>query len=364
MPEVNMVSNTEGSHLDELKTLFYLNATRLIIVSPFLASNFKKLLEEFNFDNIESIELVTTLKPKDPEQLTKPYLLKEYFEYFKNKHPKIKIQLHVDNYLHGKIYISTNKENHIAILGSANFTRNGLCKNHEWGVKLNDYDVICNIIEDLFNSIEYPDVTYNQIKKACLFADHYRKEYPEWIKKPDIVSDILETIYAVDDSSNTEPKYFLKPIGHSESPVLLEDQRDFSDLHQDLHFSKKRPKGVGKGDIVITVAVGGGALLSYFKVTGALHQATDDEIAVDLWKERWPWYMEGRNQSEKFSREWWVHNIQRRDALNEFLKNNPKIPVTFAGGYNLGTLNRGNDKVRITKEFGDFLISKIENSVT
>ena len=79
--------------------------------------------------------------------------------------------------------------------------------------------------------------------------------------------------------------------------------------------------------------------------------------------ERWPWYMEGRNQSPDFSRQWWVYNLQRKDALNEFLEKYPSVPVTAAGGFNLGTLNMGNDKVRITKEFGDFLISKIEASI-
>ena len=95
MPEINMVSNTIGSHLEELKCLFQLNATRLLIVSPFLATDFKGLLAEFDFNNIESIELVTTFKPKDPEQLTKPYLLKDYFEYFINNYPEIKVKLHV-----------------------------------------------------------------------------------------------------------------------------------------------------------------------------------------------------------------------------------------------------------------------------
>ena len=30
------------------------------------------------------------------------------------------------------------------------------------------------------------------------------------------------------------------------------------------------------------------------------------------------------------------------------------MPVTEAGGFGLGTLNYGGDKVRITKEFGNF----------
>lgn len=360
MADLKVISNSKGNHLDDLRALFQSSANRLIIVSPFLASNIVELLNEFSFDNIEKIELVTTFKPNDAEQLSKPEVLKEFYDYFKGKYPAIVIKIHVDNYLHGKLYISIMGPTRSLILSSANFTRNGLCNNHEWGLRVNDDNIIDAIIDDLFNSIEYPDVTYTQIKRACLFADQYKRLHPEWTKKPAVSSDILESVYSDNDTSNTEPQYFLKPVGVTESPILLEDQQDFSDIHQNLHFSKKKPKGVRKGDILITVAVTAGSLLSYFKVTGGLQEVTEDEIRRDEWKERWPWYMEGRNQSPKFGGQWWIHNIQRKNALSEFLDKYPDVAVTYAGGYNLGTLNFGADKVRITKEFGDFLISKIE----
>jgi hypothetical protein len=72
--------------------------------------------------------------------------------------------------------------------------------------------------------------------------------------------------------------------------------------------------------------------------------------------------MEGRNQSVSFGKRWWVYDLKRNNLLKEFLANFPNTPVTFAGGFSLGTINMGNDKVRITKEFGDFLISKIEEN--
>ncbi len=359
MPDISMVANSEDNHLDALKNLFIRQANRLLIVSPYLAKNLESLLNEFNFDNIQSIELITTFKANNPEQLSKPIILKTYFDFFSSKYPDIKIKLHIDNLLHGKIFISTTEDTHIAILGSANFTRNGLCNNHEWGVLIKENKVIDNIIEDLYNSIEYEDVTYNQIKKSCLFADQFERDNIGWNKQPGVTSDFLKTVYSVEDSQNVEPKYFLKPIGVTSDPVLLEDRKDYSDIHQNLHFSKKKPSGVRKGDIVITFGVGGGSLLSYFKVTGGLEYATDDEIKKDVWKERWPWYMEGRNQAPDFSKRWWEYNLQIYALLDQFLDENPSIPVTKAGGYGLGTLNFGSDKVRISKEFGDFLINNI-----
>nr|WP_320014441.1 phospholipase D family protein [uncultured Desulfobacter sp.] len=363
MSNIKMISNSDGAHLDELKKLFQSHSDKVVIVSPFLAKNIQDLLSEFSFKKTQEIELITSLKPSDPEQLTKPGTLKQFFDYFKNTYPNINVKIHIDNQLHGKIYITIKGTTYSMILGSANFTRNGLSNNHEWSVKIADDVLIENIVEDIFSSIEYPDVTYHQISKACLFAEQYEKQHPEWIKKPNVHSDILKAIYSVENDKNPNPQYFLKPIGHSESPVLLKEQRNFSDLHQNLHFSKKKPKGVKKGDIVITTAVGPGSLLSYFKVTGGLHQVKQNEIDKEPWKARWPWYMEGRNLSTQFGKEWWMHNIRRQDALNEYLNKFPDIPVTYAGGFTLGTINRGNDKVKITKEFGEFLISKINRCI-
>ena len=98
------------------------------------------------------------------------------------------------------------------------------------------------------------------------------------------------------------------------------------------------------------------------RVTGGLQHIESSEIENEPWKERWPWYLEGRNQSQSFGSKWWVFNIQRNVVLDEYLVSKPNTPVTQAGGFSLGTLNMGNDKVRITKEFGDFLIDKIVNA--
>jgi hypothetical protein len=47
--------------------------------------------------------------------------------------------------------------------------------------------------------------------------------------------------------------------------------------------------------------------------------------------------------------------------LNEYRGAYPDAPVTIAGGFFLGTLNMGSDKVQITKEFAEFLIAKIQD---
>jgi HKD family nuclease len=148
-----------------LKKLISSNTDRLVIASPFLASDIATLLREFSFQKIQKFELITTFKPKDPEQLTKPFILKNLFEYFAENCPKTKLRVHVDNALHGKIYIVTKENSREMIVSSANFTRNGLSNNHEWGLAINDDEVIDNVITDLFDAIEYQDITYIQIKR-------------------------------------------------------------------------------------------------------------------------------------------------------------------------------------------------------
>ncbi|WP_444936536.1 phospholipase D-like domain-containing protein [Microbulbifer sp. JMSA004] len=354
------ISNIENNHLLKLQELFALKSNRIVIISPYLESDIPSLLSEFDFSHTGQIDLITTFKPSDKEQLTKPEKLKAFFEFFQENYPTIKIKLHVDNSLHAKVYIRVGPERPEMIITSANFTKNGLIYNNEWGYSVTNKKEVQSLLEAIFSNIEYTDITYHQIKKAASFSEQYSSSNPEWIESPQVTSDILSVIYSSEDKSNKNPKYFLKPIGTSESPVTLEEQRDFSDLHQNLHFSKKKPKGVRKGDVVITTAVGAGSILAYFKVTGGLEHVTEHEISLEGWKERWPWYMEGKNQSIKFSSEWWVHNLRRQEILDEFNQTHTEIPVTVAGGFSLGTLNMGNDKVQITEEFALFIIDKIK----
>lgn len=284
-------------------------------------------------------------------------------EYCSANHPTVKVKIHKNNSLHGKTYVLTNENEHSAIITSANFTHNGLKNNHEWGVYLSHSEQLDNLVDEIVEAIEYRELTVIQLRKALQFAEQYQSQKAWKVNITEANIDILPIVYSSESTSDKEPLYFLKPIGTRDYPVLLEDRADYSDLHQNLHFSKKKPKGVTKGDVVITTGVGCGALLSYFNVTGSLFHVSDEEVANEHWKERGPWFMEGQNRSPHFGGTWWKHNIKRKDALEEFCQRYPNAPVTSSGNFSLGTLNFGNDKVQITKEFGEFLISKIENRI-
>lgn len=357
-----IISNQrKNGHLEAIRTLFDASTRRAIIASPYLSSNAADLLGAINITVVDRFDLITTFKPNDPEQITKPFQIKEVFDFINGLERKIEFRLWIDNQLHGKVYIALADSHAAMIVSSANLTHNGLKDNHEWGVHLSDQEQIDLVAEALFESIDYSEVTETQIKRACLFADQYKRDRSEGFKAPDFSElDILEDCYKDHSGDSIETKYWLKPYGTTEYPITLEGQQDFSALHQNLHFSKRPPKSVRKGDIVITTAVGAGSILSYFRVTGPLESVSDSMLEHEPHLERWPWYMEGRNQSREFGACWWEHNLSRHDLLKEFVDAHPDKAVTFVGGKTLGTLNRGSDKVRITPEFAHFIIERIE----
>ncbi|MGL1919792.1 MAG: phospholipase D family protein [Hyphomicrobiales bacterium] len=352
-----LTSNIVENHKDSVQKILSECDDGFVIVSPFLASKMDSFLDEFDFSGVQRLDMITTFKGRDVEQLTKPFQLRNFLNYFKNNYPKMKVYIHINNKLHGKLYISAALIKKM-IVTSANFTMNGMHKNHEWGVVVEDPDIVKEALEEVLESIEYPELTLNQLNKACMFAEANIKVNPDWEQKIKITSDILKSVYSDADPQNDDPQYFLKPIGHTKKPITLDGRENFSNLHQELHFAK-RPSGVRKGDFIITTAVGAGSLLSYFRVTGGIQEVTRKQLENNLELKRWPWFVEGRNNSVKFGKAWWLHNIRRQDILEEFKNLYPGTTVTFVGGFGLGTIKMGNDKVRISQEFGKFLINRI-----
>lgn len=357
-----LLSNNNKIQLEQLCEMIKGCDGRFIIVSPYLAKDLDKFLKAFDFSSVNEVDLITTFKPNDIEQVTKPFQIRRYFQYFSSQHPNIQARVSIDNSLHGKLFFGLGSAKRL-ILTSANFTNNGLRNNNEWGVLISDESMIEQALDEVFEEIDYPDVTRYQIDRACQFSEVYLTNHPEWTVEHDIPSNILEEVYSDSSSANTDVKYFLKPIGDSKLPITLEDTTDFAALHQDLHFSTKKPKGVRKGDVLITVAVGAGSLLGYFNVTSGLRFASPAQQKEHSWMQRWPWYVEGRNQNREFSAEWNRYNLRSQDLLSEFRERNPKESITHTGGSTLGTLNFGSDKVRLSEPFAEFLISKMDTCV-
>ena len=164
-----IISNTSSTHLAFIKDLFASCSGRVVIASPFLAQSVKDLLKKFTFSNVKEMTIITTFKTDNLEQLSKPFQLKDFFEFFMENYPHVKINIHISNGLHGKIYACINEKCSSLVITSANFTNNGLLHNDEWGYLVDNESEISYIIDDLYSTIDYFEVTYNQIKERVFF---------------------------------------------------------------------------------------------------------------------------------------------------------------------------------------------------
>lgn len=359
---MEITSNIESNHGKLVAELISDTSNELFFVSPFITSDFEDLFKDVDFSKVESITLVTTLKKNDQDQITKPKSLKSFYKLVKVKCPEAKVKIHIDNSLHGKIYIFKKNDSQKAVVTSANLTYSGFYKNHEWGVLIDDSEAIAQLENEVLECIDYPDITESLVDRLLMFSEQYQRDNPDWVNVATPSSDILDDVYNQGANNNDSPRYWLKPVGVSSKPILKKDQEDFSDLHQNLDFSIKGVGAIRAGDIVITTAVGCGCLLSYFQITGSPKEATHEEKQQSPWKERWPWHIEGRNLSTGYGSHWWEYDLDRKLLLEAFLEQYPNETVTGAGARSLGTLNFGSDKVEITKVFADYLILAIDKT--
>lgn len=119
-----------------------------------------------------------------------------------------------------------------------------------------------------------------------------------------------------------------------------------------LHFSKTRPSGVKKNDILICYAVGHSNILSIYKVKSEIK-------STGIENDRWPYYVVGENLTPYYGQNWNKQDITITNQKNE-VKKLGKFLVTPSGAENTyGSLMRGADKLRLTPEFGEYLVNKI-----
>ena len=155
-----------------------------------------------------------------------------------------------------------------------------------------------------------------------------------------------------------ENRYWLKPIGVSESPIT--EDRIFNNQFLDLHFAVS-PNSVRKNDILIAYGIGAKRILGVFKATTNGIEMTLEEQEEEEWTKRWPYYVESENLTPSFGENWMKHNLYASDLVEEFLNNNIEKHITFKGGNTLGALNFKKDKIRLSNEFAEFIILKINN---
>ena len=338
---------TRDNHLFHLNKLFY-NAKRIYIISPFITSN----LSLFDFSALKALQkitIVTTLKSFDKDQYSKVAYFKELYTIFNSKN--IEFDILIDNSLHGKIFIAEEDQNNLqAIVTSANFTDSGLRINNEWGILINDYSEINKIKTEIIKKVKYKALNENSV-------DAFLSKIKE-VPKPDVKENPItlnlsllfeerDNYFELEDNVT----FWLKPIGVTND--IIPTTSKFDEIDSDLHFSKLKPKGVKKGDVLICYAVGHLNILSIYRVTS-------DVKNTDKATDRWPYYVIGENLTPNYGRKWFSQRITITNQKNVFLQQG-LFNITPSGKNSFGSLMKGADKLRLTKEFGIYLLDKIAN---
>ena len=354
---INNLSSTDN-HSKRLKELF-LESNNVILISPFLMTDFADFFGEIDLSQLSNIHLITTLSPKSFDQIKKISSLISFIEFPDIKDKSVSSQISLNNKLHGKIYIFKNNNNYLsAIISSANLTESGLSRNHEWGVEITDEVEIEKLETSILSSIEFSNLTFKEIYRMQQATTDFLKKQPQTEARDiDLKLTDLLTSSSWNSSLNGSFEIWLKPIGVIATQVT--EDRLFAKREEKLNFSKLRPNGVKPNDILITYGVGTTKVLSIYKVTSFPKIVSEKEIEEDDWLERWPWYVEAFNLTPNFGATWSKYNLYINLLKEEFLTSYPDEAITAVGGQTLGALNYGKDKLKLSNNFAKFIIDKV-----
>lgn len=295
---------------------------------------------------VKRIVLVTTLRDNDPDLFKKANSLHSFSINCVNR--TLAFRVHIDNKLHGKIYITSKDGNPIrGIITSANFTDSGLNHNHEWGVHIDDPAPLKQIIADISNVSSHA-LTHQELTDIIVKIDSFVQNAGA-PSTPKFKLEVNEFIKHKAPEKTSDVHYFIKPLGSSDQH--FKPSRKISNDIELMHFSNRRPNSVRIRDILIGYGVGTTKLLGYFEVLSEPY--TRDH-------ERWPWEVKARNLCPKYSQSWMSFDNTISSIQASF---DPKLPVTYIGGKTLGALQFGADKIRLSGEFAQHVISIIEGSV-
>jgi HKD family nuclease len=334
-------------------------STQIMIASPFLSQELDVFLEKLGCSNVKDIVLLTTLKENDVDQI---YKMKSIIalKSFANKNG-IKLGIKINNRLHGKVYLFVNNKNIFrGIVTSANFTENGFIKNCEWGIEIDNKSSLNDLEKNVFMTSMNTTLTEEALNKIILHYQNYISQNRDVekinIKKIDL--SLMKDIGLQDRPIIFKNiTYWLKPIGVTGNPV--KEGEKYNDDPERLEFSQKKPSGVHKDDIIIAYGVGTGRILSIYQVLSTEPDyASREEIEEEEWRERWPWSVEGKNLSKKYGSIWWKMDLYITSLAKKFV-HDLKMPVTKAGSNTLGALNFGKDRVKLSPEFGNYLVNLI-----
>ncbi|MDQ0090128.1 HKD family nuclease [Paenibacillus anaericanus] len=342
---MKILNNIDSRHFNEIKDLV-MDADELHIISPYLMESFDVFFDEIiDPSEVKCIVLITTLRDNDSDLFKKANSLYSFSLNCLSR--TIACRVHVDNKLHGKIYIASKGGSPIrGIITSANFTDRGLNHNHEWGVQINEPAPLKQIIVDI-SKVSSHALTHEELHNIIVKIDSFTQNGVPTAPKINLEINNFIKHKVVEPKSDV--RFFIKPVGSSDEP--FEPTSILSSDIELMHFSKRRPNSVRIGDILICYGVGTTKLLGYFEVISEPY--TRDHV-------RWPWEVKAKNLCPKYSKSWMSFNNTISSIQTSF---DTRLPVTYVGGKTLGALQFGSDKFRLSDEFAQHVINIIEGCV-
>lgn len=364
--EIELLGNTiKWKNHKELLLQLVKICDECLLVSPFLAKDFNKLLDGISLKG-KSIELISTCAPRGDDQFSKPFSLRDFGNLVKSQTGDWPV-IGLDQKLHSKVYIFRKNGTPFAgIVTSANFTESGLALNNETGVLIQEEKALLELEETSRAELDYVNLADWQLDKLCQNAEISGSVTPPSGNREIGLSTLLNN-YATPSAGNRttklrpEANYFIKVSGVRDRPILPE-QRIVIDKPQSRLTFAKEPKGLKLGDCLLEVAVGGACFLSYYACASAIWEFTAEEQNKNKDYQRWPYYVFANNLSLNYGTAWFESPIYYDQLVADFKSEHPNTAVTKAGKDHFkGAIQMGHSYVRVTKEFGDFVKARIDS---
>ncbi len=345
----DVINNSWSKHRKEVKHLFS-RCTKILIASPFVSDEGIDFLMECGPDKFEQVILITTMKAKDGDQYKKvPVLLKLYSLLQQGSSSSI-LSIHIDDRLHGKVYIGLRGDRFLgAIISSANFTGNGLARNHEWGVYIDDQAEVEGVYNQLLSD------TLRTVSKIDL--EKMKRWYDSHSVKPSVKTgtdlNVLDLVSSpLVPSRRDSVTYWLKPYGTTDNPVQSTTKFDLDPF--DMTFAKG-VKNIKEGDVIVVYAVGSKKILSVYVSTGEWgikKQFNDPRDA------HWPHYVVCKNLTPVFGANWYQLNLTLDYLKDAYLKIYPRKNVR-PGYQDFRILQWRMDRIKLDRDFTKYVIGEV-----
>lgn len=149
-----------------------------------------------------------------------------------------------------------------------------------------------------------------------------------------------------------ERQFWLKPWGNPDR-LPEEEEQFFTSSKLTIGFSKQ-PNAVEIGDILVLHRIKVSKIMLIAEVVSSVHHATDEEKKKNPLLERWAWSVEAKNLTPEYGAQWFEHSLKTFALADEYNKSNSGDKVK------LGSIQFGNDKLRIPEEFAKFVVKEIQ----